>query len=433
VFAIELILIFVLVGLNGLLAGAEIAVVALRRTRVQQLVEEGRESAQAVLRLQEQPERFLATVQVGLTLVSSTAAAFGGARVADRLEPVIASVPVLEPYAPGLALSLVVLAVSFLSIVLGELVPKSLALRSAERYALVSAPILLGISWIAKPIVWFLTAASNLVLRPFHDSTTFTETRHSAEELQQLVEEAGESGEVDKQASNIASRALEFGSLTAADLMVPRVQIDAIPQDVSTDELRRILLEEGHSRMPVYEGSVDNVVGYIVVKDVLAIAWESDLIKLPDILRPVHYIPETAKASQVLQDFQRNKAQLAIVVDEHGVTAGLLTLEDLVEELVGELFSEHDEAEELWKRDGASAVVRGHAPIRELNRALDLSLPESESWTTIAGLASTVAGRIPSPGTKLELEDGTELEVVDATPRHVRLVRLTPKAAVVET
>lgn len=421
----ELILIFLLIAANGLLAGSEIAIVAIRKTRLKQLLDEGNKRAADVIALQEQPERFLATVQIGLTVVSATAAAFSGARLADRLEPIIEPF-IGKEYAQEVALVGIVAAVSFLSIVLGELVPKSLALRSAESYAMLAARPLLGLSYIARPIVWFLTAVSNLLLKPFHDDTTFSETRHSAEELQQLVEEAGETGKVDKGAGEIASRALEFGDLVVADIMVPRNKIDAIPVTATPADIRRIFLEEGHSRMPVYQGNLDNIVGYITSKDVLGVLWEEELIKIQDIIRPAFFVPETASASQILQDFKRRRTRMAIVVDEHGVVAGLITLEDLVEELVGELFSEGEEGEELFMKEGTAALVRGNAPIRDLNRALEIELPEGEAWTTIAGLVSTLAGRIPQPGTKLSLDNGTLLEVVDASPRQVRLVRLIP-------
>ena len=424
----EIILILGLILASGVIAGAELSIVAVRRTRLKQLLDEGTARAAGVIQLQENPERFLATVQIGLTVVLSTAGAFSGARVADRLSPYLVRLPVIGPkYHETLALAIVVGCLSFFTIVFGELVPKSLALRSAEKYALASAGPLLGLSYVMRPVVWFLTGVSNLVLKPFHDKTTFSETRHSAEELQALVEEAGETGEVDKRAGEIASRALDFGELTAADVMVPRNLIDAIPITATPADVKRILLEEGHSRMPVYQGNLDNIIGYITSKDFLGVLWEEELIKLQDIMRPAFFVPETASASQILQDFKRKKTRMALVVDEHGVVAGLITLEDLIEELVGELISEGDESQALYKKDGDGALVRGDAPIRDLNRALDMELPEGEAWTTMAGLVSSLAGRIPQPGTKLSLDDGTTLEVLEASPRQVRLVRLVPK------
>jgi putative hemolysin len=424
---VEIAIILALVAANGVFAGAEIAIISVRKTRLAQLVDEGRSSARAVRQLREHPERFLATVQVGITIVGSTAAAFGGAALAARLAPLLARAPLLAPYAEPLGLALVVALVSYLSLVLGELVPKSLALRASERYALLVARPLLALSTLARPIVWLLTRSSNLVLRPFGDRTTFTEARLSVEELEQLVDEAERAGSLDAPTAEITSRALAFRELTAGDVMVPRSRIVALPRDASQDELKRLLLEEGRTRMPVYDGTLDEIVGYVMAKDLAAMAWERELIVLADLLRPVQFVPATAKAGHVLREMQRRRSQIAVVVDEHGGVAGLVTLEDLVEELVGEIVGEQEQPESLFQREpGGAALVRGDAPIREVNRALELDLPEGEGYTTVAGLCIALAGSVPDRGTVLRTDDGTELEVVEASPRVVRLVRVRP-------
>jgi putative hemolysin len=424
---VEIAVIVALVIANGVFSGAEIAIISLRKTRLAQLVEEGRGSARAVKRLRDDPERFLATVQVGITIVGSTAAAFGGAALAHQLAPYLARVPVLRDHADPVALALVIVIVSFLSLVLGELVPKSIGLRAAERYALLMGRPLLALSTLARPVVWLLTAASNAVLRPFGDRTTFTEARLSVEELEQLVDEAGKAGALDAPTAEIASRALAFRDLTASDVMVPRSRIVALPRTAGPDELKRRLLEEGRSRMPVYDGTLDEIVGYVVAKDLAAMAWERQLLVLHDLIRPVLFVPESARAVHVLRELQRRRTQLAIVVDEHGGVAGLLTLEDLVEELVGEIVGEREQPEALYQPEpGGTALVRGDAPIREVNRALDLDLPEGEGFTTIAGLCIALAGALPERGTRLRAPDGTQIEVLEAAPRVVRVVRLWP-------
>ena len=388
-------------------------------------MEENRRGAQAVEALREAPERFLATVQIGVTLIGATAAAFGGATVASRLTPLLSGVPGLARHADSLAVGLVVVLVSFLSIVLGELVPKSLALRSPERFALLVGRALLGLSWLSRPLVALLTGLSNLVLAPFGDRTTFTEARLSAEELSQLVEEATHAGGLDAGSADIAARAIDFGRLTAGDVMVPRGRIVALRRDAPEEELHRVLLEEGHARIPVYGASLDEIVGYLVAREALALVWEKSLVVLDDLVRPVLFVPETATAVNVLRELQAGKSHLAIVVDEHGGVAGLLTMEDLVEELVGEILGEAEVAKPWVEREpSGSAVARGDAPIREVNRALDLDLPEGEGYTTLAGLCITVAGGIPAPGARLTAEGGVVLEVLDATPRVVRRVRI---------
>jgi putative hemolysin len=383
-----------------------------------------------VKRLRDEPERFLATVQIGITIVGSTAAAFGGAALAGRLAPYLSHVPFLRDHADPVALALVVAIVSFLSLVLGELVPKSIALRASERYALAVARPLLALSSLARPLVWLLTAASNAVLRPFGDRTTFTEARLSVEEIEQLVDEAGRAGALDAPTAEITSRALAFRDLTASDVMVPRSRIVALPRTAGPEELKRRLLEEGRSRMPVYDGSLDEIVGYVVAKDLAAMAWERQLLVLHDLVRPVLFVPESARAVHVLRELQRRRTQLAVVVDEHGGVAGLLTLEDLVEELVGEIVGEREQPEALYQPEpGGTALVRGDAPIREVNRALHLELPEGEGYTTIAGLCIALAGSLPERGTRLRAPDGTQVEVLEASPRVVRVVRLWPPAA----
>ncbi len=424
----EVLVIFILVLINGLLSGSEIAVVAVRRTRLQELVESGSSRARAVQRLRDDPERFLATVQIGITIIGATAGAFGGSTFAEDLRPAFEQVSWLRPYAGQLSLALVISLVSYLSLVVGELVPKSLALRAAESYALLIGRPLLGLSWISRPLVWFLTASSNVVLRIFGDRTTFTETRLSREELQQMVDEAAKAGTVHPHAGEIASRALDFAELTAADVMVPRNRVIAIPRNASFDEVRRILLEHTHTRMPVYEGTIDNVVGYISVKDVLSFAWENKLIVLEDLIRPPYFVPEVKKAVDLLQEMRARRVPFAIIVDEQGGMSGIVAMEDLVEELVGEIFSEHERhVPELIRREpSGAAVVNGTVSVRDVNRALDLELPEDAEWSTIAGLCIALAGRIPQAGEKVTTPNGITLEVVDASPRRVRALRVWP-------
>jgi len=421
---LELTIILVLIAVNGIFAGAEISIISVRRSRVQQLVEEGRAGSRAFQALRNVPERFLATVQIGITVVGATAAAFSGASIATRLARVLEGLGWTAQTAEEVALAIVIAIVSYLSLIFGELVPKSLALRAAETYALIVARPLQALAWLGRPLVWLLTASSNLVLKPFGDATSFTEARHSTEELQQLVEEAAQAGSLDVRSSEIATRALDFGGITATAVMVPRNRIVAVPLNASQPDLKQIVLGTHLSRMPVFDGRLDNVVGYITMRDVLALAWERDEVVLADILRPALFVPETTGAGRVLQEMQRRRVPLAIVVDEHGGVAGLISLEDLVEELVGDLASEDERPNSSVRVEAdGSAVVRGSTPIRDVNRELGLDLPEGEGWTTIAGLCITLAGGIPQPGTRLQSGDQV-LEIVEASARAVSVVRV---------
>lgn len=425
----ELGVILLLVLLNGLFAGTEIAVVSIERGRFLQLLDTGSRRAQAVAALRKDPERFFATVQIGITVIGATAGAFGGATFAKNLEPLIARIGWIGAHADDVALAAAVIVVSFLSLVLGELVPKSLALRYAEPYALAVAPVLLGLARVVRPLVWVLTATSNLVLKLFRDQTTFAESRVSTDELKQLVDEAKEQGSIHPGAGEIASRAIAFAELTAADVMVPRARV-GLGIDATKDEMQRILLEHGFSRLPVYRESLEDIIGYAMVKDMLALAWEGRLIVLQDLLRPPYFVVESMRAPDLLQQLRERRTHLAIVVDERGGTAGLVTIEDLLEELVGEIFSEHSEnvPDPMHRQADGSLVVEGDVALREVNRALDIELPEGDGWTTVGGLCMALAERVPRVGETLTSADGSRLQIMAASDRAVGRVRVWPKS-----
>ena len=422
---LELWVLLGLVALNALFAGAEIAVVALRPTRVRTLVAERRAGAEALARLQESPERFLATVQIGITVVSSSAGAFGGQILVGRLENILVRWSFMRPYAGEIAFGLVVGGLSYLSLVLGELVPKSLALRKSESYALWMARPLFLLSRFSRPLVWLLTTTSNLILRFFGDHTSFSETRISREEVQQLVQEATQVGELDPRVGDIATRALNFGDLSAADVMIPRPQIVALDVSSSYDEVHQRISSTPHSRFPIYAETVDEVIGYIASKDALALRSARDF-DLRKIMREVPYFPETMRAVDILQELQRERKHLGIVVDERGCTSGLLTTEDLVEELVGELFAEGEEPTMplIQKELHDAFLVPGAMSVREMNRELDLDLPTGDQWSTLAGLFIALAGHLPQPGESIWTENGIRLDAVEVNVRRIALLRV---------
>lgn len=423
----ELLIVLALVMVNGLLAGAEIAIVAVRPGRIEELALGGSRAARAVQRLRADSESFLATVQVGITCVGATAAAFGGATFADRLAPSIAAIPVLAPYSEAIALGLVVVCIAYLSVVVGELVPKSLALRASDRYALLAGPPLLMLSRIMKPAVWLLAASSNLLLRPFSDSTTFKEGRITLDEMRLMVAEASRDGALDASTSDLTSRAFDFSELTARDVMVHRRFVVALPSDASATDLRDTLLKEGHQRVPVYDGTIDHVVGYIWWRDVLARLWEGQMPQVRELMRPAHLAPESQKASELLFEMREQRIHLAVVLDEHGGMAGIATLEDLLEELVGDIVSEQGgKRTEYPRREGDRIVFSGTTSIRDVERAFDRTLrTPPESFSTVGGWCVELAGdRLPRVGERFE-DEWFRLEILDATPRRVRSVAIS--------
>jgi putative hemolysin len=419
---VELSVILGLTLVNSFFAGAEIAVVAVRRTRLKELAVEGHRAARVALTLRENPERFLATVQVGITVVGVTAGAFGGAVLEKPISMVLQTVG-LGHAAEELAFAIVVAVISVLSIVVGELVPKSLALRHSERVALwVSRPLLL-LSQVARPLVWVLTAASNLVLRPFRDQTTFTEARLSPEELQQLGEEASAAGTMNKEAGEIASRAIDLGNLKAFSMMVPRTEITWLPQGASREDVERTLREKPHARYPVLDAS-QQPSGYVLAREVYAqlLGGSFDLRSL---VREVPVFPETTAAVAVLRALQQARSEIGLLLEESGSPSGLVSIETLAEELFGEIVAEHEKVStSIAPTADGSVLVRGETPLHEVNRELGLGLPIDATASTIGGLVLATNGSFPLVGTRLTLPGGIEAEVVETSDHRVRSVRI---------
>jgi putative hemolysin len=412
-----------LTAINAFFSGAEIAILSVRKSRLQELADAGSRRARSALALREKPEQFLATVQVGITVVGASAGAFGGVvleqPVANALRALGAGA-----WADRLALVGVVALVSALSIVLGELVPKSLALRSSDRFALLAAPILLLLSRVSAPVVALLTAASNLFLRPFHDRTTFVETRLSREELRQLVEEAADAGSVDAHAGEIATRAIDLGDLSVGAVMVPRGSIASLDVAAPADDVRVLLRDRPFSRYPLTDGGPENVLGYVIARDLFTQLLENRL-DLRAAARQVPYFPVQTRAVEVLRKLQTSRTHVGIVVDELGSVAGLVSVEDLAEEVLGEIFAEHETPSGVVLPDGPSSyLVLGTAPVHEINRELGTDLPTGPGFSTLAGLILHQERTIPVAGTRISLPGGVEVQVVEASSQRIRRVRL---------
>lgn len=417
----------ILILINGVLAGAEIAIVSIRKTRLMELVERGTPWAKAAKALRDNPERFLATVQVGITVIGTTAGAFGGSTLAVHLIPLFQAISWLHPYAEEVAVGLVVVFISYLSIVIGELVPKSLAMRTPEIYGRLIASPLWWLSRISRPAVHVLASSSNLVLKVFGDRTSFTEARLSTEEIRHIVEDAAKVGSIHPGTGTIATRAIDFGDLTVTDVMVPRQMVVSVSQHATRSEIKGQLTQMPFSRLPVYGASKDDMLGYLAAKDLLLLREGADEPReARDLLRPAIFVPESVKAIQLLHRLQDERQQIAFVVDEQGAFSGLVTMEDLLEELVGEIFSEfRDEVVHVieWGGDG-KAVVPGPTPIREVNRCLDLDLQDGATWTTLGGLCLSLAGHIPTPGESFELSPGLHATILDTHGPRILSVRL---------
>jgi putative hemolysin len=423
---LEASLIGFLILLNGFFAGAEIALVSARRSRVQQLAASGDGRAVHVAALQEDPDRFLATVQVGVTFVGTFAGAVGGAAAVRALSPLIRQLPVplADAAAEPVALGLVIVAITYATLILGELSPKSLALRHAIPFALRVAGLIGGLARVASPLIHILTASNRFVLRLLGQKEGEGRSFISEEEVKHMVQEGREQGVFDQTEQELIHSVFEFTEASVKDVMIPRPRIQAIEADTPIDEVLAFIVASGKSRYPVYRQSPDEVIGILYDKDLFRLMAEKKPIVFAEVLRPAFFAPETAQVSHLLKAMQRRRMPMALIVDEYGSLKGLVTIEDLIEEIVGEIQNEADRDERPVQRlrDG-SYLVDASVSIHDLADQYQLLFPESAEYETLAGFVLTQLQRLPRGGEIVTYEDW-RLTIVDMDGRRISRIKI---------
>jgi putative hemolysin len=426
---LESVIIFLLILANGFFAASEIAVVSARRSRLQQMADAGRRRAGQALELAEHPDRFLATVQIGITLISTFASAFGGASISHVIAGWLASIPALAPYAETLALVIVVIAITYLSLVIGELTPKRLALRHAEGIAMAAAPVMNGLARLARPVVALLTSSANVILRLLGQGRA-TAAAVTEEDILYLTREGAASGAVEPGEAQFITRVFQFTDRLVRAVMTPRPEIVALEVDTPLPEAVNICITSGYSRLPVYQETLDTIVGIVFAKDLLRALTMQEPPHLRELSHPAIFVPEHQHIDDLLAIFRREGEHLALVVDEYGQVVGLLTLEDVLEELVGEIEDEYDVPEDraIVQREDGSWLVDGKEAYETVQRVVGLpEIPSEEHglYTSLAGFILARLGRIPSVGDTLRA-DGFVLEVVDMDGRRIDRVLIRP-------
>jgi putative hemolysin len=422
----EILVIAILIAVNGVFVAAEISLVTVRRSRIRQLSDEGDVRARRVGRMTERPGRMLATIQLGITFIGFLAAAFAGASIAGQLASRLRDIGPLSASADILALLIITLVVSLFTIVFGELVPKTLGMAHAERYSLMLARPMDVLGRILAPVVWFLTTVTHgmtrlLGVRDIPDDAI------TSEELRILVERGGEQGTIEAEEEQMIGGVLELGERRVHEVMVARVDIVALSVDAALGEIVEVIVSEGHSRIPVYDGSMDNIVGMLYAKDLLPYLVGED--RPPAIRRLVRtplFVPESMLVDDLLHSLQRRRVHLAIVLDEHGGTAGLITIEDLIEEIVGEIQDEYDEEEPMIVALGEhDARVDGRADVDDLLEHFDATLEgdDQDEFDTVGGLVYHHIGGVPKVGDTVEV-DHLSLTVEATDGRRVRTVHV---------
>jgi putative hemolysin len=425
----ELAIIVALTLANGFFAASEIAIISARKVRLEQRAQAGVRGAATALELAANPSRFLATVQVGITMISTLAAAFGGANLANEVAPLLATVPALAPYAQSVALALVVLLISYLSLVLGELTPKRLALQGAERVASAVAPFMRWLSRFASPIIWFLITSTELVLRLLGRSNV-PEEPITEDDIIALARQAAEEGTVEQAEQQLIANVFALTDRSVRSVMTPRTEVTAIAADAPLPEVLRVVSESGYSRIPVYEGSLDHVVGILYVKDLLPRWGQSDGLDLHTLLRPPLYVLERQRAVAAFRQLKEQRNGMAIVIDEHGQVAGLVTIEDVLEEMVGEIADEYDQHDEsLLQSEDGSYLVDGLLSFESLQSRLWLpevsELEQAQEFETVAGFILALLGRIPRTGEQIQWQ-GYTFDIVDMDGQRIDKIVLRP-------
>jgi len=432
-FWFEAVLIVILILANGFFAASEIAVITMRKSRIDALLERGVTAAAAVARLKNDPDRFLATVQIGVTVVSSFASALGGAAAIGFLKPQIAEIPIplVARWAEAIALTIVVLPISYLSLVFGELVPKSLALRFSEQIAcFVARPIEL-LARVSALFVKMLMASSNMVLRIFGGKDNESVSFISVDEVKSLIREGTAKGIFNETERELIHSVFEFTDTPVKAVMKPRTEIHAIDAQASLAEVAKDFVDSGFSRIPVFDGNLDKIIGILYNKDVFKALQEQSDFRVRDHLHPAFFVPSTLPTSELLKQLQRRRLAIALVVNEFGEVEGVVTLEDLVEEIVGEIRDEYDREERgpVDRLPDGSMVIQGSALLKDLKADYALPFDESPDFHTLAGFMLSRLKRIPRGGEWVE-ENGYKLTIVDMEGRRIVKIKLEKVATV---
>src|SRR5918911_2731752 len=418
-----------LVLANSFFVGSEFALVSVRRHRLQSRAAAGSGAAQAALRLLDSPTIFISATQLGVTLASLALGWVGEPTVAALLLPIaerIATEGWAGYIAHGAAVVIAFAAITYLHIVLGELMPKMIALERAEKLALIAARPLQLFARTFRPLIWVFNKTGTNLGRLFGLKSSLEHTSvYTEAELRQLIDVSRESGHLRAEERRLIHRVFEFSDTLVREAMVPRTAMAAISSDCSLEDIAKAFRKYGYSRLPVYRESLDDMIGFVHSKDVMPYLLHPEAFRLEHVLQAPLYVVDTARLEDVLRQMQKAKAHFGFVIDEHGGVEGIITLEDLLEEIVGDISDEHDEEvnEQISEEKDGSFVLDGGLAVRDLNRRLNLALPESEAYTTVAGFLMTEAGHILQPGEVVQY-DGLLFHIERVDRRRIVRVRM---------
>uniref|UniRef100_A0A7C4AIX5 HlyC/CorC family transporter n=1 Tax=Thermodesulfovibrio aggregans TaxID=86166 RepID=A0A7C4AIX5_9BACT len=421
----EIFLILLLIILNGFFAASEIAVVTLRRTRLKHLIEEKKSNAEIVQKFKENPDKFLATIQVGITLIGSFASALAGAYAVKNIKPLIESLPFnfLRISAEAISIALVVIIVTYFLVVVGELIPKSVALVHPDWVSLRTAKFIDRFSKLTFIFVKILTSSTNFILKPFGLKAFSQRGFISQEELKLLIEEGEEKGIFEPEERQLIHSAFSFSEITVKEIMVPAPQMVTVSIYMSIDEMKEIIMDEKFSRYPVLGKDLNDVRGILHAKDFYnALIKNPEALDIKKLLKPPMFVPETMKINILLKEMQKKRVHMAVVVDEYGVVTGLVTLEDIIEELVGEIRDEYDTEMPVITLPDGSMIIDASISIRDLKEDYGIEIEESEEYDTLGGFILTALQKIPRVGDTVNV-NGKIFRVIEMVGQRVSKIK----------
>lgn len=417
----DLIITFIFIVLNGFFVAAEFSLVKVRASQLDLKIQRGSSQAKLAKSLLEKLDAYLSASQLGITLASLALGAVGERVIAEILETHVMP----EKWAVhSISMPLSLVFLTFFHVTLGEQIPKMIGIK----YCI---PVIMAIALPMKifyvlfsPFIWFLNKTSNVALRLVGIKNVGEDEVHSEEELRLILTESEEGGSIKPSENELIQNVFDFDDRIVKQIMVPQNRIIALDVEIGRDEIAKRIIEEGFSRLPVYMGNIDNVIGIVHSKDLLKALIENKFSSLKDIMRPVHFVPEIMKVNELLRDFQKHHIQMAIVTNEFGATAGLITMEDIIEELVGEIQDEHDEEKpNVEKKSDTEFVVNAQANVQDVNQILPIALPENPQYETVSGYINFIFGRIPAVNDKRK-KDGYEITILKRNRQSVETVNL---------
>lgn len=424
----QIIVLIILILLNAYFAATEIAFISLNDARIEKEAKEGNKKAKSILKMLKSPSKFLATIQIGITLAGFLSSAFASDAFADKLAPILNNLmPVLSLSAwRGISIILITIILSFFTLVFGELVPKRLAMKYYEKISYATIGVIRGISILTAPFVKLLTFSTNIVSKIFGVSESEEEVV-TEEEIKMMIDEGEEKGTIEKGEKLLLNNVFEFNDIIVSEIMTPRTEMYAIDINDDIKEILDKVDEFKYSRVPVYEESIDDIKGILFVKDLLKPLKDNKKIDIRKLIREPYFVPESKDIDELFTEMQQNKVQLAIVIDEYGGTAGLITMEDIIEELVGNILDEYDEEEiEFKKIDENTYILSGAITTYELKKKFNIELPEGD-YETLSGYLIDKLGRIPDEDEHPILEDSNLTykieEIDDKRIKYVKVCR----------